>query len=420
MNNECGCNHRVSSLRVVALDMILDEAGKWHFIEINENPIGLAAGDELYSASDRSDLGIQNTIDSIVRLLSSRSGLVGLLLPYQFRLTHAKGVKALDMPKFASDIPRTLTGLIEDFNAIGVHLTELGTQYSIFDVTNLVGDKPQITTTDGQVLSALLKRAPLPHIDIDPSNVLLVNDLRARLACRNKLLTKELLRNNKIDGLVVPPAYRYEPTEDTVGFLQQCSEESYVVIKPNWGAAGIGVKRLSVKTALAELSSLSLTGNCKSKQLLRRISPPDLMQTALFGNNLIVEPWIASSEWLIPGRSSFYCDFRVVVVEGTAVNIHVRRAPAPSRFAKTSHSDLPWLTSLGSIYPVQLVDRGEVISERYPIAQEDLKRGLAISEAIVNVLDQSCTSICEGEVKSILIQPKQLYGNNPPLIYLNA
>lgn len=146
--------------RVVGLDFLLDEDGRWHFLEINDSPIGLATANEMYENFDRLETRFESPIESICDLLSRsikhRNGIVAFFPPYSWHLSNGVTGKSL---RIDADNLRNSNlsnqALLSDINAIAEGLVRRHVDFQIMDVDSLRLCDENLKSTDGRPIDEI-------------------------------------------------------------------------------------------------------------------------------------------------------------------------------------------------------------------------------------------------------------------------
>ena len=209
-----------------------------------------------------------------------------------------------------------------------------------------------------------------------------MNDIRERIVCTDKLRTYTLLSHALAEAgppLTLPLTAR----PDVIARLEGWSaKHGWVVVKPRWGAASVGVERTAAVELLRELN----TGSDRS--------------------GLVVQRWIPVDEWE-DLRGRFRYDLRLFVIGGRVIGGFARRAAATST-GIGGGSKLGWLTTSGPLLPVALRDPQNMDLQCAPndpsalsLRSEEIADASAVACRAVAILDAAARELSYSEVSSI-------------------
>ncbi|MDN2675114.1 hypothetical protein OX459_27310 [Janthinobacterium sp. SUN026] len=402
----------MKSLNLVGLDLLLDDSGVWHFLEINENPIGLAFAETLFE--DYFHKEFKSPIKEICDVLCQNDALrIGLVLPYKFSVKNSVDEDDFSFSNIGSEITHSTLGIIDDFRRIKSELELRGKKCYVLDKNSVFERNGNIISLWGEKLDSVLNRCGIFHWSQYAGKTRIVNDVRARLVCKNKFLAQKIFFS--MGNASKHPSYYsfnqtvfFENSEKTVSFLSKLSDQdSWIVKKPNWGGGSNGVTRLSAKEALMQVLKLPFTLSYQT----------DFMQAAA-PNSWILEEWYPSKP-AYKNSNRYQFDVRAILINGNFVLCHARRALAPSKFLESMpDAEASWLTPLGSGLPIFSecnADHDGVI-----LTNEELQGCIAFSESIVKNLERWCGTITCKDMLSFLPQPGKLYGKLSQGIEINV
>lgn len=310
------------TLAYAGVDLLLTGDRQWKVIEINDHPVALAQSRRLCSSDAALECFRQDPFQLLAEQLERHDGggAVALLLPECFELARGhrspSQIRLREALKF-DDNRVDLT--ISDFNELSRAIIARGREARICDAAHLRIQHRELYL-DGEIVRSLFRRhSGFPRQRVD---CFCLNDLRQRALCGDKLAThREIVA--RLGDVASIPTFPFEPSERTLGFLDDCACRGIlVIVKPKWGSASVGVTRMDAGLALQHLAT---------HQHERK--------------DLICQPWIAPAVARVHERN-FHFDVRLYVVAGRVVSGFARRAAAPSTGA-ASESPLAWLTTTG-------------------------------------------------------------------------
>lgn len=345
------------------LDFILDRRGNWVLLEINDHPIGLIEADKLtQQAKGRPIFGGTGLI-ALANMLANHAGdrAVCLLLPDCFRIrtkTHTAQTVFMNGGDIYDDKRIRLT--LDSFNRLADQVRSMGVECLISDVGGLEIRNRSVIVGQHRAVGALFRRASsFPPKEVDCA---CINDLRLRTLCADKLKAHGILKNSVSHNnlaLTMPLL----PVKDTLELLQNCQEDQFVITKPNWGSASMGVERLTARQLTEYLYST------------RRDA----------AENRIWQKWIEPTT-ISNAKGEYYFDVRVYVVAGKPVAGFARRSAAPMN-RDESDTPLSWLTTTGPWLPLIYSDTRAL--ESVDLSEEQIKELVEISTQATLALDKA-------------------------------
>lgn len=406
---------QTQSLRLVGVDLIQDEEGNWHFLEINENPLGLSLADELHSRTQFAPELFKSPFGALSACLAPRgSESVGLLLPYRFRVAGGQASAQLRIVEpVRPDYAVSVHSLVDDFNGLQKELAKRGVKASVSDITGITGGQGKIVTLDGIEFDSALNRLAAGKWFSQTTDTILVNDARARLVCKNKLLARLVLNDalatthpnsRKIQRDISVSSFDREGVNS---LLLESGSNDFIITKPNWGGGGRGVQRFSANDFRDR--------NCSSEKIASFVGSKDCL-TSKFD---VVERWVRSRPTRTSSNHDYQFDARVICVDGKATFAHARVAMAPHRFITLSHgSDAAWLTTLGRAKPFSY--SAHVDDAYVRVTEDDLQGLISAAEFVVHALDSYCCSMSVDQAHSLLPSQRQLFGPSESIVPLVA
>lgn len=357
------------------LDFIVTRTGQLHLLEVNAHPIGLCA------ASPLPGRGLADTGCELARAVLTRDpgDHVTLVLPDFFRLAAPSGcapwLGEVDGP-VRPDI--RVDRIRQEFNALAGWIRALGGTCEIADVTALSAGAGGEMRCAGRPVTKLYRRAhDLPG---DWTRIPCYNDLRLRVLCSDKLATYRMLAET-CPAVPQLPLALVDPADDCFQTLldEAVQAGAWMVVKPRWGSASEGVRRIRASDLQARLRRRG--EKCEF--------PP--------------RAWVAQ-RWVDPlrmrdSRKEYAVDFRLYVVNGRAVSGVVRRACVPAnRFG--IDEELAWLTTTGSLLPLDEAwlqgRKAAAVDERLFAQMEQ------VGVAAVHALEKQCAPLDREEVRRMM------------------
>jgi hypothetical protein len=374
------------ALHLVGVDLILDSDRCWKVLEVNDHPIGLDVADRLSL-----ELGSKSVFDPdgeyrLARALAEMAGknAVCLLLPECFRIatgTH-RAISVNLEPNLVSDDSRVYW-TIDHFNSLSKKVRELGASCWLSDTLAMSEGQESIAFTDGIAIGSLYRRAPFPRLL--PNSCAIVNDLRARSICGNKLQTDKALACAGVPRVPVLQGNLEQMLSD--------SRHSWLIQKPVWGSGSYRVERIARREAIGKLRNRKWPS---SEEMLQ----------------FWVEPATVKSKSL-----EYFFDVRLYVLRGSVVAGFARRAAAP-RSGTTLGSPLSWLTTTGPVLGLgtEPHDLGVSLAPELiePLAKTACQAVMALDNVISHTDYSTCSSLppfsklagTKGQIRTI-----QLKGN---------
>lgn len=366
-----------SLLSFAGVDLIRESSGSWRVLEVNDHPIGLLRADALANALGSNAFGgggIVQLANLLVR--GAGAGAVCLLLPECFRLQSGCGVveavaRAADNELDDARIESTL----REFNAIACTV-RTARQCFVCDELAFTHRHGRVFINGGsEVGSIYLRSSAFPH---DATNCAIVNDIRSRLVCGDKLLSSQIL--SACLGENGPPeTLPFVARADILESLRAWgARHQWVIVKPRWGSASMGVERLPLEEVCDHFES--------------RIGET---------HNAVVQPWLAPD--VLPSARGMFCyDVRIFVVDGKPAGGFARRAAAPNA-GVAAQTKLAWLTTTGPQLPIRKhVPDGQTVSvESISLSQEELDKVCRTACAAVSALDSAATKVAASELEQI-------------------
>lgn len=349
----------MSRLLYAGLDFILDQEGRWHFIEANDHPVALSAADQSalsIGASVFEGQAVEALAKHLIQMSSGKP--VCLLLPDCFVVDaacHYSPQLTFTDEAYLEDRTRIS---IEEFNTFAKAIQALGRPCYIADTEGVVIDGGKVFLREGTEVGVLYRRAY--RFPSSETSTPVINDLRYRAICTDKLLTYRLLQDN-VPDLRIIPAYSMEDEEELYRFLEEAQRErTPVICKPRRGANSRSVNRVSAESLLSNKGEVSCCAD------------------------YIYQPWIQPAT-LHKQHNDYYVDVRIYTLDGKPVAGFARQAAAPC-VGVAAESPLSWLTTTGPLVPITRNDREDVGSFMLTSETWDLLH--EASRKIIETLEQ--------------------------------
>lgn len=357
------------------IDFVLAPDGRWRIIEVNDHPVALINALSLCEEY-RFAFFDGNPFGEIAKILMAHAQgkPIALLLPECFRIVQSrKRAKHIQLlPGQDSWDDTRISATLLDFNKLADALTRLGGESVICDVTQVTENGSDVTLQDGRVIRALFRRASeFPRGNVD---CFCVNPKEQRLLCGDKLETHRAMSVGGISGKNLIPTFPYAYEVESIDFLKcAASKDQWVIVKPRYGGASIGVKRQRARQTLEDI--------------LTEISERELPDLA----DRIIQPWVPSA-LTKSEKGAHHFDIRLFLVDGAPVAGFARRSAAAVG-SVASDTPLEWLTTTGKTLPLVLGRERPNVVRLFPHDIEALKN---ISLCAVKSLSDAAREILQG------------------------
>ena len=360
------------------LDFILDQQGKFHFLEANDHPVGLTKADKLSLKQSNSIFncsGIDCLINSLVN--SCENKYICLLLPDCFIIKnrHHSDRNVTLQQKYLYEGRIKLT--LEDFNQLADGIYEKYPRISIVDNKGIRWKEGKCFLVTGEEIGALYRRST--QIPMTALNTFCVNDLRLRSICTDKMLTSTLILDRLPNGNSIKSYSYSQIVELLLNTGEYAKENIWIIRKPKNGSASRGVKRIKVTDIL-----------------MPEFTSP---------NDYIFQPWIKPATIQKRGFEYYY-DIRVFVIDSKVVSGFARQSAAPIS-GIAANSPLSWCTTTGPSIPII---SGHSKSESCVYLTKDQVHSLfSMSRKIVNTLDKYATETPHSDFSPKRIEFNELH-----------
>lgn len=335
--------------RLLGLDLIRDIFGRWWILEVNDVPCGLAHAELLAGKSNSSaHAPVKRLADKLLNISEGQPVL--LLRP---------------PPSFNVDAKED--DRERDYNAVACAIQHQGGECIVACPDELEKGSSQ-SLRDGRTFGAVYRRT---HVRPDCSpEFRTINPAEAVYVCRDKQRAADLL-----SGLVVPHVPTYS------GGVPCLSESGWYIAKPRYGSGSRGIHRIRKDELDSHVSSSKFN---------------------------VIQPWIEPDTINISERDRYF-DLRLFVLDGEIIGAFARCSVAP-RGGIGSGTELEWLTTLGSICPV------EVTVKR---TQNDCVNVTPEEEAMLHRLARDVASRVDAATAAVAADDKWHTGSrNLPYIFI--
>ena len=345
MLNKIG-KDRVMSL--YGIDLVVGEDDQVYILDINAKPVGMMSCDSLKCTGALCE---QNAIEHVSRALVHRAQAKAVCLVLSDRYSfvgnnsHANQIYCVHDPKGHQYI--LSSNIIADFNAIADTINELGGKCYIAtsDALSWSDNKLLLNSTIpvGATLSRSYKR-DFGQFDF--------NSYSASTLCRDKVNLAYYLSRYCKDALF-PRSY-----EANKFYRRTSTLNGYYVLKPRNGSGSIGVRRIRHSDIVIAVRDVP-------------------------AKEYLVQEWVPSRPAAV-GKWRYRYDIRVFIVDGNLASACARIAPTPIN-GICADSELEWLTTLGTSYPLTINSSNNTASVSLP--ESIAKQITDICQSSISALD---------------------------------
>lgn len=355
---------------VFGLDILWSSDGEFKIIEVNDHPVGLDAGHQLY-APPQQNIFLSDPFLPIARILAGAAGTapIALLLPESFMLGEKPPVMSrIKLKQQNAFADNRIEFTLSDFNHLAQAIALTGADYRFVDASALKISADELFLITGERIHSLFRRhSAFPPCEI---NCFCINDIRQRVLCGNKWTTYHVIAAALGNSSIIQ-TYSFDRSNETMAFLDRCrSTCSLVVIKPAWGSASAGLSRLTPREAQQYIFH------------------------GKFANGYICQPWVEPARVFDKGKEYYY-DLRVFVVGGEVVSGFGRRAAAAVD-GVAAGSPLSWLTTTGPWLPIcdaAHTPKTDQDAAKINMSQQDLERLKALTVSASLVLSELAVAL---------------------------
>lgn len=330
-------------LHLAAVDIIIDSDNRWHLIEINDQPGGLAAADALpFSAGlSSSEKPLSVAAEEMVAMAGSRC--ICLLLSDRFDLSGSNRSGALHPT--ASVDPAGLE-TIGELNRLAFAIRQKGGVYLFATQDDFSSGR-----LSDIAFGVIFRRAGYPCLPKSPPYAV-INNYAVREICLSKKNTYDVLRNATVKDRLIPTFFGGS-YDDFGRFMARYVDRrtKYIVLKADRGARSKHVFLLPIERAYRS----------------------DCLKRLVCVGRLLMQPYIVPKLLKGPGGHGYVADIRLFLWNGRVIGGLVRRAAAAVTVFGLAHR-ASWLPTTGSIVGLSEASETRYVDEHL---LDEMKTSLA-------------------------------------------